>query len=157
MVCCMYSQHVTLSISLFKLQYTYQRHDIAVCAENAIKPQSIYQSIDPLPRRSINAGHSRRYTLLLQNDELPERVLGGVLKKALASTYKSFASVSSRPDQLSLTVLSTVCQKWRRTLLSQDRVTTRNLFRRKQPQLYYFQHPKLFSSLVSQLLTYLIK
>jgi len=43
-------QHVTLStfslISLFHLQHIYQMHDIAyyVCAESAVKPQSINQS-----------------------------------------------------------------------------------------------------------------
>jgi len=48
-VYCIYSPHVTLStfllISLFQLQHTYQRHNIAYCAESAIKHQSVNQSI----------------------------------------------------------------------------------------------------------------
>jgi len=57
-------------------------------------------------------------------------VLGRVLKKALMATYKSFSSVSSRPDQLSLTVMAAVCQAWRSALFHQHPATLRNLFRR---------------------------
>ena len=47
-VYCMYSQRVTSSTfslsSLFSLQHTFQRHDIAYCAESAVKLQSVNRS-----------------------------------------------------------------------------------------------------------------